>query len=936
MKPVKPVETVALRVVRDTSQEIAELIEALHRTGQRLEELTGGEVDTVANREGRSFMLQHAQDRLRLSDAAKQVAILNALPAHIALLDARGVIVSVNEAWRRSGSSYGLITPGHMVGADYLAICEAAVGEGSVEAHEAAVGIRSVLAGSEDRFSMEYACHSPSERHWFLMLVTRLSEDQPKGVVVMHMDVTTERLSIESLHESESRFRQMAENIRDVFFLRDVASGRMLYISPAYEEIWGRSVASVYENPGSWMDLIHPDDIAGVREKHRAGMVAGGFELEYRIVRADDTMRRIASRGFPVRDANGVLVRIAGIAEDITERRAAEERIAYLNRVYAVMSGINTSIVLVRDRQELYRQVCTVAVHEGGFRMAWVALVDAATGKVSLVASEGVDVVLLEAVQMGMATQWSASDGQSMVTHAVRDKKAFIANHLQRDAVSGFGPKHAAAGVYSMVVLPLIVDEMVAGVLTLGASEADFFHREEMNLLEELAGHIAYAIEHIDKQERLNYLAYYDVLTGLANRSLFLERAAQSMRAAVSGAHKLALFIIDLERFRNINDSLGRSAGDALLKLVGDFLVRMTGDASMVARVGADQFAIVLPKVLADGDVAHLIEHNISLFMAHPFRLNDAVFRIAGKVGVAIFPEDGASADSLYRHAEAALKKAKASGDRFLFYTQGMSETAAGKLTLENRLRQALDKGEFVLHYQPKVSLDTGKLTGAEALIRWNDPRAGLVAPGRFIPVLEETGLIHDVGRWAMRQALDDYLRWRNAGLAAVRIAVNVSPLQLRDRGFIAEVKEVIGVDPLGAAGLEIEITESVIMEDVKHSIASLQAIRALGITVAIDDFGTGFSSLSYLSKLPVDTLKIDRSFVIDMTAAPEGLALVSTIISLAHSLRLKVVAEGVETEEQSRLLRLLKCDEMQGFLFSKPVPGAIFEKRYLLPVATG
>jgi EAL domain-containing protein (putative c-di-GMP-specific phosphodiesterase class I) len=227
-------------------------------------------------------------------------------------------------------------------------------------------------------------------------------------------------------------------------------------------------------------------------------------------------------------------------------------------------------------------------------------------------------------------------------------------------------------------------------------------------------------------------------------------------------------------------------------------------------------------------------------------------------------------------------------------------------------------------------------MTSAEALIRWNDPRTGLVPPVRFIPILEETGMIYEVGRWALRQAIEDYLRWRAAGLAAVRIAVNVSPLQLRNRGFIAEIEQVIGIDAHAAAGLELEITESLIMTDVKHSIVSLQAIRAMGISIAIDDFGTGFSSLSYLAKLPVDTLKIDRSFVIAMTTDAEGLALVSTIISLAHALKLKVVAEGVETEEQARLLRVLNCDEMQGYLFSKPVPGDIFETRFLTPPPAG
>jgi diguanylate cyclase (GGDEF)-like protein len=430
-------------------------------------------------------------------------------------------------------------------------------------------------------------------------------------------------------------------------------------------------------------------------------------------------------------------------------------------------------------------------------------------------------------------------------------------------------------------------------------------------LLLELAANISFALDHIEKAEKLDYLAYYDVLTGLANRSLFLERVAQYMRSAAAGGHKLCLFLIDLARFKNINDSLGRPAGDALLRKVAEWLISNAGDVGVLARVGSDHFAVVLPIVKQGGDVARLVEKTMAAFLSHSFRLNDAVFRVSAKVGAALFPEDGTDADTLFRNAEAALKKAKASGEPYLFHTQKMTEMAAGRLTLENQLRQALDNDEFVLHYQPKVNLASGKLTGAEALIRWNDPRTGMVPPGRFIPILEETGLIHEVGRWALRQAIADYLRWRHVGLASLRIAVNVSALQLRNRSFIEEVTEAVGIDAQAAAGLELEITESVIMEDIKGIIASLRAIRALGVRIAIDDFGTGFSSLNYLAKLPVDTLKIDRSFVVDLTAAPEGPALVSTIIVLAHSLKLKVVAEGVETEEQSRLLRLMSCDEM-------------------------
>jgi EAL domain-containing protein (putative c-di-GMP-specific phosphodiesterase class I) len=342
----------------------------------------------------------------------------------------------------------------------------------------------------------------------------------------------------------------------------------------------------------------------------------------------------------------------------------------------------------------------------------------------------------------------------------------------------------------------------------------------------------------------------------------------------------------------------------------------------------------VLPDIKSAAELRQLVEQEMAAFVDHPYRVNDAVFRLAIKAGIATFPDDGENIDILFNNAEAALKKAKISNSRYLFYAQSMNKTVSENLTLENRLREALDKEEFVLHYQPKINLVSGKITGAEALIRWNDPRTGLVAPGRFIPILEETGLINDVGRWALRKALEDGLRWRAAGLAAMRIAVNVSSLQLRNPDLVAEIKDLVDSEPHAADGLELEITESLIMENVAQNIDSLRAIRALGVTIAIDDFGTGFSSLAYLAKLPVDTLKIDRSFVLDMTVGPEGLALVSTIINLAHSLKLKVVAEGVETDEQSRLLRLLGCDEMQGFLFSKPLPADEFEARFLAPAA--
>jgi diguanylate cyclase (GGDEF)-like protein len=545
------------------------------------------------------------------------------------------------------------------------------------------------------------------------------------------------------------------------------------------------------------------------------------------------------------------------------------------------------------------------------------------------VASVGATEALLVCIEEGLSFKDVAAVPASPSVRVIREKAPFVANDAQLSTRAAAAQAYAAAGIHSFAKFPLLVADEAVGVFALYARGTDFFHADEMKLLTDLAGDVAFAIDHIEKQERLEYLAYYDTLTGLANRALFLDRVTQYLRTAGDSGRKVALVLIDLERFRNVNDSLGRPAGDALLRQVAAWLLRTMGDASRVARLGADHFAVVMPTA-REHDLAGLLDTTLAAFLKHPFTWNEASYRLGAKTGVAVFPEDGADADTLLRNAEAALKRAKASGDHYLFYAPTMTETAAGRLSLENQLRQAIEREQFVLHYQPKIRLTTGALVGAEALIRWNDPHTGLVPPGRFIPLLEETGLINEVGRWALRKAVDDYLCWQRAGLAGVRIAVNVSPLQLGNRAFVGEIERVIGIDPLAASGLELEITESLIMADVKHSIASLQKIRALGVTVAIDDFGTGYSSLSYLARLPINTLKIDRAFVVDMTSTSEAHALVAMIINLAHSLKLNVVAEGVETEEQAQLLRELGCDQMQGYLFSKPVPEAAFASRFL------
>lgn len=747
------------------------------------------------------------------------------------------------------------------------------------------------------------------------------------GRVWYFRDITGRKQAELRLLESQRRFADLLGNVELVSIMLD-REARITYCNDYLLRLTGWRYAEVIGK--NWWDLFVPPEIHELKGEFFAALLDNNPEAlhhENDIVTRSGERRLIRWNNSVLRSETGDVIGMASIGEDITERKQSEARIVYLNRVLSMLSSINTLIVRAHDRDELYGESCNIAVDTGGFRMAMLCMVDLPTMKIVPVASAGKDEELVGKIKDRLSLSKDSSN--TMVGLAIKEKQAIVSNDSMNDPRLAFGKEYAESGIRSLVVIPLLISDEAVGTISLYASEIDFFHEEELKLLTELAGDISFAIDHLDKQERLNYLAYYDVLTGLANRKLFLDRVTQYIRVAAKDDHKLALLLIDLERFKNINDTLGRNAGDVLLKQVAEWLILNFGGEDLLARIDADHFAVLVPEVKQVGDISKLLENKSQAFADHSFRLNDAVFRIAAKAGIALFPDDGADADTLFRNAEAALKKAKASGDKYLFYTQKMTEAMAGKLALENQMRQAIENDEFVLYYQPKVNLVSGMVTSAEALIRWNDPKTGLVPPGKFIPILEETGLIYEVGRWALRKAMSDYQRWRAAGLPAVRIAVNVSPLQLRNVNFVDEIRQVIAVDAHAAAGLELEITESLIMENVQYSIDTLKKIRGLGITIAIDDFGTGFSSLSYLAKLPVDTLKIDRSFVIEMDA-PQGFALVSTIILVAHALKLKVVAEGVETERQSRQLLSLGCDEMQGFLFSKPVSAEIFETKFL------
>lgn len=617
------------------------------------------------------------------------------------------------------------------------------------------------------------------------------------------------------------------------------------------------------------------------------------------------------------------------LANDISfalENIAKHQKLEKLSRIRAVSSKINAAIVRIRDRQALFEEVCRIAAELGNFTAAWIGTIDPATREVRHAASVGLDPQLMSLFPF--STGGAGDESRGTISRALHTRKPVWENDFEADPDAGYSRRQMIQrGYRSAISLPLLVDEDAQGVLVLYARERGYFTEDEVGMLTELAADVSFALQSIAQQERLDYVSYYDTVTGLPNRSLFLDRAGQQMRSRGGESHMVALIVVNLERFRNINETFGRRGGDALLKLVASRLEAAFHGKDYIARVGADNFGVVMRGMRDAAVVVHAIEDQILACFGEPFQVNDTEIRVAARAGVAMFPADGAEVDTLFANSDAALKKARVSGERFLFYAAEMNARAAQIVSLETRLRKAVEAREFVLHYQTKIDLATGAVCGLEALIRWQEPGAGLVAPGMFIPLLEETGLILPVGKWAIGRALSDHREWTARGCKVPRIAVNVSTMQLQQRDFADTVIHVVQQHGDNPDALELEVTESMFMRDIEGSIRKLSVLRGLGIHVAMDDFGTGYSSLNYLARLPISSIKIDRSFITGVTGNPQDMSIVTTIIALAHSLNLRVVAEGVETVEQSKLLKLLKCEEAQGYLFSKPLPGAEIER---------
>jgi len=438
---------------------------------------------------------------------------------------------------------------------------------------------------------------------------------------------------------------------------------------------------------------------------------------------------------------------------------------------------------------------------------------------------------------------------------------------------------------------------------------------------------------HHDLEERkrveqsIRHMAHHDALTGLPNRALFRDRLTHAMAQADRYHQKLAVMFLDLDRFKAINDTLGHNVGDQLLKIAAERLRSCVRDCDTVARLGGDEFTVVVEDIIEDHDAAAVAQKILDT-LSQPFNLYGHEVFISVSVGVTLYPSDDENADNLLRNADSAMYRAKEYGrNNFQFYVADMNVKARERLMLESSLRRALDRNEYMLYYQPRVDLLSGQIIGAEALLRWRHPEMGLVPPADFIPILEETGMIIPVGDWALREACRQNRIWQDMGLTPIRVAVNLSVRQFIQKDLADSVVRALDAAGLSAEHLELEITEDLLLEHNQTNIITLSRLKNMGIHISIDDFGTGYSSLSYLKRLPIDTLKIDQSFVRDIGTDPDNKAIASAIIAMASSLRLNVLAEGVETDEQLAFLRAQGCNEIQGFSFSHPLPAEEFEQ---------
>lgn len=622
-------------------------------------------------------------------------------------------------------------------------------------------------------------------------------------------------------------------------------------------------------------------------------------------------------------------------------QREAENKEAELNRMYVALCKTNEAMMRAESRQELFDLVCEAAVLGGHFTSTTIAMTQPNDHFMKIVSSRGQNADRVRSTAFSISADHP--QGKGLTGTAFRTAQACIKNEFLRDAATSHW--HALAergGTRAGAAFPLHGAEGPTGVLLFLASKEGIFTREIVELLGRLAENVSFALSNFDRadakrdaEDRIRFLATHDALTGIPNRPTFNSSLIDACSRACREQAQFAVLFLDLDRFKLINDSLGHSAGDQMLIEAAHRIRSCTRAEDVVARQGGDEFLVLLGELTAREQAAAVAQRVIEA-LAAPLILNGHECRIGCSIGIALYPADASEPDDLVKKADAAMYEVKAAGKNgFRFFAGASSPPTVRRLDLEADLRRAVEKHQLFLAYQPKVDAE-GRIVGVEALLRWAHPEHGIIPPSTFIPIAEESGLIIPIGRWVIETACGQNVTWQSQGLPTISMAVNLSPKQFMDDGLLAFLDDVLLKTGHASGLLQLEVTESMVMQNIETAAATMRAISARGVKLAIDDFGVGYSSMSLMKHLPIDTIKIDRCFVQDLGDSSEDRAISAAIITLGQALGMKIVAEGVETGEQDAILKSYHCDEFQGFLFSRAVSGQaisdLLSKGGLLP----
>ncbi|GAB4212809.1 MAG: hypothetical protein OHK0012_07800 [Synechococcales cyanobacterium] len=740
------------------------------------------------------------------------------------------------------------------------------------------------------------------------------------GILGSYEDISEQRQAELALREAETKYRSIFENAVEGIF-QTTLNGRYVTVNPMLARIYG------YDSPDDMIESLTNIEKQLYVEPHRRqqfqdlissqGTV---FGFESQVFRRDGTVIWISECARPLVNSNGEVVGYEGTVEDITQRKTSEAELLRRDLLFEAVARATTSLLADSDY--------AVAVQNALEILGEAAAIDQVRIFANHVHPTSQEMILSQ--RFAWVRERHAiypTRVQNIAYHPDLERwyRLLQAGELIQGAVDDLPEPEQqvwrSCGAKSLLVVPIFVHGHFWGLITfLDSHGRRLWQQAEVAILITMARTIGASLQRQEAEALIRHQATHDPLTGLANRTLFSERLSQALDQVRHTETLLAVLFLDLDHFKTINDSLGHDVGDKLLQQVAQRLKHCLRDRDTIGRWGGDEFTVLLSHLSTVAEASRTAQRILNT-LKPGFIVDDYELFISSSIGIALYPYDGQVADTLLKHADAALYRAKERGrNHYQFYTPAMTTDASERLNLEHSLHRALERHEFVLHYQPQLNLKTGAIQAVEALLRWRHPQLGLVSPQVFIPLAEENGLIVPIGEWVLQSACAQMQQWHTLGWRHLQVAVNLSGRQFQQPGLVSSIQRVLEETGLGGEYLKVEITESTAMHNVEATTELLQGLQAMGVQIAIDDFGTGYSSISYLKRFPLHVLKIDKSFIHDLARDPNDVAIVSAVVALAKGLNLQVVAEGVETADQEILLKDLNCDAIQGYHFSRPL----------------